>query len=209
MFCRNCGKELLTNEKYCSNCGKSVAIEESSNTNDKITKTKKNKGKITGIGPGIVLILGIIFIGILIESTTGNTVSTNEILNVNDFYKTATTTLSKEELIVKYGQPENAETWNYTKSDNTKIPLETLYYNNYEYIFKDNLLVRISINEKIPFNSIKDIYKMFHLTKFETTQELNTGSAIRIKNTSVPDFWCGINNKNIEWIKITFLNDVF
>lgn len=176
-------------------------------------KSNKNsnnsKGKITGIGPGIVLILGIIFIGIIIESTTGNTVSTKEILNVNDFYKTAATTISKEELIVKYGQPDNAESWNYTQSDNTKIPLETLYYNNYEYIFKDNLLVRISINEKIPFNSISDVYKMFHLTKFETTEEINTGSAIRIKNTSVPDCWCGINGKNIEWVRITFLNGVF
>lgn len=176
-----------------------------------IKNSNNTKGKITGIGSGIALIIGIIFIGILIESTTGNIVSTKEFLNVNDFYKTATTTISKEDLIVKYGQPEKTESWNYTKPDNTKIPLETLFYNNsaYEYIFKDNLLVRISINEKIPFNSIKDIYTMFNLTKFETTEELNTGSAIRIKNTSVPDFWCSINNKNIEWIKITFLNDVF
>ena len=169
------------------------------------------KGKITGIVPGIVLIIGIIFMGILIESTTGNTVPIQEILNVNDFYKTATITISKEDLIAKYGQPEKTETWNYTQPDNTKIPLETLYYNNsvYEYIFKDNLLVRININEKIPFNSIDNIYTMFNLTKFETTEEVNTGSAIRIKNTSVPDFWCGINNKNIEWVKITFLNNVF
>lgn len=176
-----------------------------------IKNSNNTKGKITGIGPGIALIIGIIFIGILVESTTSNIVSIKEILNINDFYKTATTTISKEELVAKYGQPEKTDSWNYTKADNTEIPLETLSYNNsvYEYIFKDNLLVRININEKIPFNSINDIYTMFNLTKFETTKEINTGSAIRIKNTSVPDFWCGINNKNIEWIKITFLNNVF
>ena len=165
--------------------------------------------KKTGIGLIILLIIIAVFVGMLIKFTPNNTISTKEILNVNDFYKTAANTISQEELIAKYGQPEKTETWNYTKTDNTVIPLETLYYNNYEYIFKDNLLVRININEKIPFNSIKDIYSMFHLTKYEITEEKITGSTIRIKNTSVPDFWCGIKDKNIEWVKITFLNDVF
>lgn len=169
----------------------------------------KTKGKITGIIPGIVLIIGIIFLCILVNSTTKNVVHIEKILDVNDFYKTATETLSEGEIISKYGQPEKADKWSYEKSAQEKIPLETLSYGNYEYTFKDNLLVEITINQKIPFNTVQDIYTMFNFKKYESTQENNTGSAIRIFNSSVPDFWCGINDKNIEWIKIRFFNNIF
>ena len=172
---------------------------------------KENKGKITGIIPGIALIIGLIILFSIVNSTTKNIVHIEEILNVNDFYKNSMETISKEDLISKYGQPEKTENWNYTSSENSAIPLETLSYNNYtyEYIFKDNLLVRININKEIPFNSIKNIYTMFNLTKFDTTQEINTGSAIRIYNTSVPDFWCTIDKQNIKNIKITYKTGIF
>ena len=42
MFCKNCGKELLSDEKYCSGCGKSVLSEQISYTNGK--NEKKDKG---------------------------------------------------------------------------------------------------------------------------------------------------------------------
>ena len=146
----------------------------------KKTNSNKTKGKITGIVPGLVLIISLVFLCVLV-------------------------------IITKLGEPEKIEKWEYTKSEAEKIPLETLSYNNYtyEYTFKDNLLVEIAINKKIPYNTIKDIYTMFNLTKYESTQENNTGSAIRILNSSVPDFWCGINDKNLEWIKIRFFNNIF
>lgn len=177
----------------------------------KKTNSNKTKGKITGIVPGLVLIIGLVFLCVLVNSTTKDIVHIEKILDVNDYYKTSTETLSMEEIITKLGEPEKIEKWEYTKSEAEKIPLETLSYNNYtyEYTFKDNLLVEIAINKKIPYNTIKDIYTMFNLTKYESTQENNTGSAIRILNSSVPDFWCGINDKNLEWIKIRFFNNIF
>ena len=98
---------------------------------------KENKGKITGIIPGIALIIGLIILFSIVNSTTKNIVHIEEILNVNDFYKNSMETISKEDLISKYGQPEKTENWNYTSSENSAIPLETLSYNNYtyEYIF--------------------------------------------------------------------------
>ncbi len=175
------------------------------------TKDKKSKGEITGIGPGIVLIIGIIFLCVLVNSSTKDVSPVNEILNVSDFYKSAVETISKEDLIAKYGQPEKTENWDYKKADGTLIPLETLSYENneYEYHFKDNQLVRITINKSIPFNSVKDVYKLFAMTKHDSTQENYGGTYLRIYNTSVPDFWCTINNKKLENIRITYKTGIF
>ena len=41
MFCKNCGKELLSDEKYCSGCGKSVLSEQISYTNGQTAKKDK------------------------------------------------------------------------------------------------------------------------------------------------------------------------
>ena len=60
MFCKNCGKELLSDEKYCSGCGKSVLSEQISYTNGQTAKKDKGKGKITGIVPGLILIVFIV-----------------------------------------------------------------------------------------------------------------------------------------------------
>lgn len=46
MFCKNCGKELLSDEKYCSSCGNSTNSEQIPYANDKTTKKKKIKEKL-------------------------------------------------------------------------------------------------------------------------------------------------------------------
>ena len=218
MFCKKCGKELTEDEKFCSQCGTSVAEQPTSNNpNNNISNNKKIKKKSSG-GIVVIAIIAILllfyFVGKTISSTANNITSSipiNTILDVNSFYKTANKTISTNELISLYGNPEKQEKWNYTRADQTKIPLTTLYYENstYEYIFHDDMLVRININKNIEFNSQNDIFYMFNLSKHDITQIKNTGSAIRIFNSSVPDFWCGINEKNIEWIKITFISDIF
>lgn len=174
------------------------------------TKDKK-KGKITGIGPGIVLIIGLIILFSIVNSTTKDVVHIDEILNVNDFYKSGAETISKEDLIAKYGQPDRSEAWEYRKADGSLIPLETLSYENinYEYIFKDNQLVRISINKPIPFNTVKDVYKLFAMTKHNITQEDYGVTYLKIYNTSVPEFWCSINNKQLEFVRITYKTGIF
>ena len=82
MFCKNCGKELLSNEKYCSDCGKSVISEQTSCTNDKTAKRNKSKGKITGIVPGLILIVFIViivgFVNLTSTQTNSNPTNTNE-----------------------------------------------------------------------------------------------------------------------------------
>lgn len=171
------------------------------------------KGKITGIGSGILLIIVLVIFFSIVNSTTqtSNKVEVNNILNVNDFYKTANQTISIEELIKMYGNPESKEEWNYTKSDGTKISITTLYYNNstYEYSFNNNMLIRITINEKIKYNSIEDMFTLFGLQKHDSTQINNTNSAIRIYNSSVSDFWCQITDKTITCTKITFIDGIF
>lgn len=211
MFCKNCGKELLSNEKYCSNCGKLVTLENYSYTNNKTTIDKKSKGKITGIIPGIVLIIVLILFGSLIQFSTKDIVNIEQVLDVNQYYKSSTETISMDDLIKLKGEPEERQNWNYTTSTNTKIPLTTLSYENYtyDYIFKDNMLIRININKDIQFNSQNDLFTMFNLTKHDITTINNTGSSIRIYDTSVPDLWCGIDDNTIKWIKITFIKDIF
>lgn len=62
MFCENCGKEVLENEKFCSNCGYKIIteIEEANNNNQNVAKPLKKK-KIKWI-IGIVITVIIICI---------------------------------------------------------------------------------------------------------------------------------------------------
>lgn len=147
----------------------------------------------------------------LIESSTKDVIHIEQILDVNKYYKSAGETISINDLIELNGTPEQKEDWNYTINEQKSIPLTTLYYNNstYEYVFHNNNLVRININKNIKFNSQNDIFYMFNLSKHDITQIKNTGSTIRIYDSSVPDFWCGYNGKNIEWIKITYDTNIF
>ena len=73
---------MVSDEKYCSGCGKLVSLEQSSYTDDKITKKKKNKGKITGIVPGLILIVFIViivgFVNLTSTQTNSNPTNTNE-----------------------------------------------------------------------------------------------------------------------------------
>lgn len=206
MFCKNCGKELLSDEKYCSGCGKLVSLEQSSYTNDKITKKKKNKGKIIGIVPGIVLIIVLILFGLLIESSTKDVIHIEPILDVNKYYKSAGETISIDDLIQLNGTPEDKENWNYSVDEHKSIPLTTLYYNNsnYQYIFKDNKLIEIIITNPIKYNSTDDIFKILNLTKHEITKIENGGTYLKIYNSSVPLVWCILDNKMFTTIKITY-----
>ncbi len=206
MFCKNCGKELLSDEKYCSGCGKLVSLEQSSYTDDKITKKKKNKGKITGIVPGIILIIVLILFGLLIESSTKDVIHIEQILDVNKYYKSAGETISIDDLIRLNGAPEDKENWNYSVNEYKSIPLTTLYYNhsNYQYIFKDNKLIEIIITNPIKYNSTDDIFKILNLTKHEITKVENGGTYLKIYNSSVPLVWCILDNKMFTNIKITY-----
>ena len=99
MFCKNCGKELLSNEKYCSSCGNSTISDQISYTNDKTTKKKKNKGKITGIVPGLLLIIFIAiivgFVNLTSTQTNSNPTNVNEDKNSNNNSKGALITLDE------------------------------------------------------------------------------------------------------------------
>ncbi|MCI9246874.1 MAG: zinc ribbon domain-containing protein [Clostridia bacterium] len=67
MFCIKCGNELNSNDIFCSRCG---TKQKSTNLTSNVSK---KKGKITGIGPGIILILVIVLIGFFINMTTKKT----------------------------------------------------------------------------------------------------------------------------------------
>lgn len=211
MFCKNCGKELNDNSKFCMHCG--TNLEEntihSSNT-ESTTINKKKKPKITV--KILLFLMFCMFFSIAIDiAKTQKSNTIEQILDVNQFYKTATQTITVDELIAIYGEPEKREEWNYTNSQNTQIPLLTLFYEDstYEYVFYDNMLARINIYKPIKFNNENDLFKLFNLTKHDITTIKNINSAIRIYNSSVPDFWCGFKNKTTEWIKITYNNNIF
>lgn len=84
MICKKCGNELKTEDQFCSKCGTPISNENTQQINNKkktflgiennITlqsKTKnKKKTKITGIVPGIVLIIGLIIVFSLISNST-------------------------------------------------------------------------------------------------------------------------------------------
>lgn len=162
----------------------------------------------------IVFLLFFLIIGIVVFAMANPNKPKNNIsiiLNVNDFYKTAGQTLTVDELQEKIGKPTSTETWNYTKSDGSTKEITTLSYldSNYDYLFYNNNLVRIDINTNLNFNSIDDIFTMFGLTKYDSTRINNTGTSIRIHNSSVPDFWCNYDDQKIQWVKITFLSEIF
>ncbi len=99
MFCKNCGKELLSDEKYCSSCGNSTNSEQIPYANDKTTKKKKNKGKITGIVPGLLLIMFITiivgFVNLTSTQTNSNPTNVNEDKNSSNNSKGALITLDE------------------------------------------------------------------------------------------------------------------
>ncbi len=162
----------------------------------------------------IVFLLFLLILGIVVFAIANpNEPKSNNIgvvLNVNDFYKTASQTLTIDELQEKIGKSTSTETWNYTKSDGSIKEITTLSYldSNYEYLFYNNNLVRININTNLYFNSVDDIFTMFGLTKHDSTKISNTGTSIRIYNSSVPDFWCNYDGHKIQWVKITFLSGI-
>lgn len=137
--------------------------------------------------------------------------TTQQILDVNSFYKNAVDTISEEGLVNMIGEPERKEEWTYPKLDNTTLDLVTYSYQNneFDYIFNNNQLVRISINKKIKYSSEKTIFKLFNLTNHDITTIDNKKTYIKIYNSSVPEVWCGISNGNIEWTRITFVNNIF
>lgn len=106
VFCDNCGKCVETNQKYCSSCGTKIEVnnntnipkvQQSINTNK---KTNTKKGKITGIGPGIAFIIGIVFVCILINSSTNDYVPVSSLSSVmnEEQVQTANTIIKNCEL---------------------------------------------------------------------------------------------------------------
>lgn len=75
MYCSKCGNELKPNDIFCSKCGTNLKNTQINNvtTSNTTTVNQKKKTKITGIGPGIALILFIAIIGFMINATTKNT----------------------------------------------------------------------------------------------------------------------------------------
>ena len=75
MYCTKCGNELKQDDVFCSKCGTNLKSAQNNNviTSNTTAVKQKKKTKITGIGPGIALILFIAFIGLMINATTKNT----------------------------------------------------------------------------------------------------------------------------------------
>ena len=75
MYCTKCGNELKQDDVFCSKCGTNLKSAQNNNviTSNTTAVNQKKKTKITGIGPGIALILFIAFIGLMINATTKNT----------------------------------------------------------------------------------------------------------------------------------------
>lgn len=85
-YCRNCGKMMEENDKFCKSCGTKRNIDNNINVpnvqkNINNTNKKKNtqKGKITNIPQGIILIIILIIFGVILSNVIN---SVEPVINV-------------------------------------------------------------------------------------------------------------------------------
>lgn len=177
-------------------------------------KKKVSAGKIVGLFFLFLFIIMCIIVNNGVNNMdSNNTETTKSIINVNDYFVNGTTTISKEELISRIGQPEKEETWNYTKANKEISKITSLYYENnlVQYDFCNNQLARIMILKDYEIEAITEdvIYPLFNATKFDITSQQNTGSTIVITNTSVHQIKFSYKDKTISNIIITFKDGIF
>ncbi|KXG78290.1 hypothetical protein [Thermotalea metallivorans] len=175
---------------------------------------KKKKGRAMKIIV-VLLFLGavITFVG---KSGVLTTVQkeTEILIDVNQFAK-----ITPEELIAIMGEPISKEEWNFTTSKG-KFPTTSYYYDNYEFLVINDMVVRMNIRsdkyfddnaESIKFSTKKSILKMLNIKYDPNRTKLvaDTGVSLRFQPVSdkVADVWCSLmdgKNKTIDEIKVTF-----
>lgn len=206
-------KGILTEEEFKKAKEKLLnndvpAQENIQNTTSRSTINKQDKKQ-----PSVAL-LTIIFLGIFIILGNAITIMSSPIEPVFDassFYTdtVSKTTVTQEELILKLGEPEEIENWNFKNSKSEEFKITTLYYDNYayEYSFYDNHLQRISINKDIPLANKNTNLKLFNLSQNDYTRLKDTGSALRYYDCGVNDLWIWSINDNVaKGIKISYTN---
>ncbi len=197
IFCNKCGKVIETNQKYCSNCGTN---QESNNINtsniqqniNNTIKRKNKKGKITGIVPGIILI---IIVALIVKGALSYETPEEENYKIVKDYITSYEDFT--EVIKKCGfsdyKLERAESMDNYDAENSKCftlqedkilgylcikdgSIYSIQYNN-EYLYKDKQILHtlldyiITSNERSQIityceNNIKTILKSPSTAKF-------------------------------------------
>jgi len=124
-------------------------------------------------------------------SSSGNKVSIE--LDTMSFWKeVGQSTITEAELIIRLGTPDKTETWNYVVSDKS-YAIRTLYYENYSYNFNGDILQRISADDlDIPYTNKSDLLKIFGLKSYSNSVVTDTGSAYKVTNCGVRQFWIQI-----------------
>lgn len=133
------------------------------------------------------------------------------IIDVMQYWTSETTTITEKELIEQLGEPDSVDEWEYEGSyqvlvDKTPVYLiRSLYYGNYEYLFNDDMLQRININEEIPYKNTDNILTMFGLKEYSNTKITNNNISYRVSNCGVPDFWVySMDEDSLDGIKISY-----
>lgn len=138
------------------------------------------------------------------------------ILNVKEF-----SLISKKQLQKMMGEPQEKEEWTY----NYSIPLTTWSYKDhkFEFIFYEDQLIRLNIKSEkhntlkgknFPYKSDDEALRLIGLTSDDVSfsKIIDTGIAKRYTevNSKIYDVWFfGINNNEVETIKITFASGIF
>lgn len=133
--------------------------------------------------------------------------------------------MTEKDVVNLVGEPNEIREWkleNKKSNSYSYFPMKAYIYTNgfdnetgkenfREFDFASGKLVRITIQEKIPYKNKKDFFRMFNLRKFDDSLMIkNTPTTFRYRNVKVNDFWIwSFDDKNINGVTFTFVNGVF
>lgn len=144
------------------------------------------------------------------------------------FTKHQTTTpelMTESDVINLLGSPNEIREWQLENKNSqayTYFPMKAYIYNNgvnkktgkenfREFDFANSKLVRITIQERIPYKNKKDFFRMFNLKKFPNSIIIkNTSKTFRYGNVKINDFWIwDFDDNAINGVTFTLVDGVF
>lgn len=154
--------------------------------------------------------------------------STNIYFDVLRFTKHQTTTpqlMEEADVLNLIGNPDEIKEWkmeNKRSQSYAYFPMKAYIYNNginpktgtedfREFDFASGKLVRITIQETIPYKNKKDFFRLFNLKKFPGSFIIeDTAKTFRYGDVKISDFWVwNYDDKNIKGVTFTLIDGVF